>query len=70
MEARRLDDYRRERYLSVEEFARELHISTRTLYKITSGKEVRLTTMRRIAEKLGVHPSQIVEFVPKESGAR
>ena len=62
--AKPLDVYRRERYLTVIEFAEMLDISVQTLYTITRDKkQPRVTTMRRIAEKLGVPPSDIEEFI-------
>ncbi len=66
--ARPLDEYRREKYLTVIEFAELLGIAVQTLYSITRDKkQPRVTTMRRIAEKLEVHPSDITEFVHKAS---
>lgn len=62
MAAKRLNTYREERYMSVAEFAEFLGISLHTFYKIARGERPRLTTMRRIAEKLDVHPSEIKEF--------
>jgi transcriptional regulator with XRE-family HTH domain len=64
--ARPLHDYRRERYMTVEEFVDFLGISLRTFYNILGKKSPpRITTMRRVAKKLGVHPSEIEEFVHK-----
>jgi DNA-directed RNA polymerase specialized sigma54-like protein len=60
-----LDDYRRERYETVTEFITFLGIGNHTYYAAMAGL-VRPTTMRRIAEKLGVHPSEISEFLPRE----
>ncbi len=67
--AKGLTEYREERYMSVDEFVQLLGISTRTLYTILKGKRPRLTTMRRIAEKLGVHPTDIEEFAPRPPAA-
>jgi hypothetical protein len=63
--ARPLDDYRRDRYESVTEFITFLGIGNHTYYAALAGL-VRPTTMRRIAEKLGVHPSEIAEFAPPQ----
>ena len=66
--AKRLAKYRAERYLSVDEFAALLGLTPRTLYRITKGEKgkppskPRPSTIRRIAERLGVHPSDIEEF--------
>jgi excisionase family DNA binding protein len=57
-----LMQYREERYLTTDEFAQLLGVSTRTLYRIVNGDRVRVTTMRRIAAKLDVHPAEIAEF--------
>ena len=63
--AKALNQYREERYLTVDEFAELLGITPRTLYRITKGEvHPRPTTMRKIAERLGVHPSEIAEFAP------
>ncbi|MFL5733944.1 MAG: helix-turn-helix domain-containing protein [Chloroflexia bacterium] len=58
-----LNTYREERYMSIDEFTQFLGISLHTYYKITRGERPRLTTMRRIAEKLQVPPPEIAEFV-------
>jgi DNA-binding Xre family transcriptional regulator len=63
--ARPLNTYREDRYMTVREFADFLGISLHTFYKIIRGEHPRFTTMRRIAEKLDVHPSDITEFVRK-----
>lgn len=62
-----LNDYREERYMGVTEFVKFLDISLHTFYTSIRGKRPRPSTMRRIAEKLGVHPSDITEFVPRDS---
>ncbi len=64
--AKGLNEYREDRYMSVDEFVRLLGISTRTFYTILKGKRPRLTTMRRVAEALGVQPRDITEFAPIE----
>lgn len=65
--AKPLNSYREDLYLTVDEFARHLGVSLHTFYKIVRGERPRVTTMRRIAEKLGVHPRDIQEFVlPKD----
>lgn len=61
-----LRQHREERYETVDEFAAFLGISLDTLYRIQKGERPRYRTMRRIAEKLGVHPSEIREFVPRD----
>jgi hypothetical protein len=60
--ARPLDDYRRERYMSVTEFIDFLDLSPHTYYAALAGRGTRPSTMRKIAEKLGVHPGDIREF--------
>ena len=67
--ARLLNEFREERYMSVNEFVGFLDISIHTCYKIMHGERPRLTTMRRIAEKLGVHPADVAEFAPKARNA-
>lgn len=67
MAAKPLDEYRQDRYETVVEFANFLDIAVHTYYKILRGERPRVTTMRRIADKLGVHPSEITEFARKPS---
>ncbi len=64
--AKSLRQYREELYLTAPEFADHLGIALDTLYRIQKGERPRITTMRKIAEKLGVHPSEITDFVPRE----
>ncbi len=61
-----LNEYRRTLYLTVEEFAHHLDVAADTTYRIQRGEQPRLSTMRKIASKLGVHPTEIEEFVPKD----
>lgn len=63
--AKVLNDYRVERYLTVDEFAELLGVTPQTLYRIARGEtHPRPTTIRKIAKRLGVHPTEIAEFVP------
>lgn len=62
MAAKTLNEYREEQYMAVTEFAKFLGITPATYYNIMKGKRSRPSTMRHIAEKLGVKPSEIVEF--------
>lgn len=63
-----LNEYREERYLTVDEFAELLGVTPQTLYRITRGEtRPRPTTIRKIAKSLGVHPTEIAEFVRKPS---
>ncbi len=55
--------FRDELYMTIDEFALHLGVTPRTLYRITEGVKPRPTTIRKIAEKLKVHPSEISEFV-------
>ena len=63
--AKPLNEYREERYLTVDEFADLLGVTPQTLYRIMRGIKPRPTTIRKIAERLAVHPTEIVEFVRK-----
>lgn len=65
MAARPLDDYREDLYMTVVQFAKHLDIAPHTYYKIIRGERPTPTTMRRIADRLGVHPSEIAEFARK-----
>jgi len=51
--------------MSINEFVKFLGISAHTFYAAVEGKRLRMGTMRKIAEKLEVHPSEIEEFVHK-----
>lgn len=63
MTAKTLNEYRAERYLTVDEFAELLGVTPQTLYRIARGEtHARPTTIRKVAKNLGVHPSEIAEF--------
>jgi hypothetical protein len=65
--AHSLEDYRRNRYLTVDEFARDvLAVSPSTYYRLLEGRS-EIPTMRRVAAKLGVPPAAIAEFAPPAS---
>ena len=65
--AHSLEDYRRNRYLTVDEFARDiLAVSPSTYYRLLQGRS-EIPTMRRVAAKLGVPPAAIAEFAPPAS---
>ena len=67
--AQSLEDYRRNRYLTVDEFARDvLDVSPSTYYRLLEGRS-EIPTMRRVAAKLGVPPAAIAEFAPPASQA-
>jgi transcriptional regulator with XRE-family HTH domain len=62
-----LEDLRRNRYLTVEEFAKGvLQVSPNTYYRLLQGR-AEVTTMRKIAGLLGKHPAEIAEFAPPPS---
>ena len=66
--AKSLDKYREERYMTQREFAQVLGITQRTYIALVKhGRRAHPTTMRRIAEVLGVAPSEIAEFARKPS---
>jgi transcriptional regulator with XRE-family HTH domain len=61
-----LEDWRRNAYQTVEEFAMRLGITPSTYYRALKG-QIELPTMRRIATGLGVSPAAIAEFTPAPS---
>lgn len=61
-----LEDYRRNRYLTVTEFAKTLEVSPTTYYRALDGR-VEIPTMRQIADRLQVPPATILEFTPPAS---
>lgn len=65
-----LEDFRRERYMEVTEFAMFLEISPRTYYRLLKrDPAIRPRTMRKVAERLDVLPPAIAEFFPPPSSA-
>ena len=66
--AQSLEDYRRNHYRTIDEFAQDLGISSRTYYRLLEGRS-EIPTMRRVADRLGVPPAAIVEFAPPASPA-
>jgi transcriptional regulator with XRE-family HTH domain len=66
--AQSLEDYRRTRFRTVEEFARDLGVSSRTYYRLLAGRS-EIPTMRNVAQRLGVPPNAIAEFTPPPSPA-
>lgn len=63
-----LEDWRRNAYQTVEEFAAGVGITPSTYYRAIKG-QVEIPTMRRIAAGLGVSPAAIAEFTPAPSSA-
>lgn len=64
-----LEDYRKNRYLTVEEFSQGvLGVTPGTYYRLLK-KQGNLSTMRKVAQKLGVPPAVIAEFIPEPSPA-
>lgn len=61
-----LKQYRAEQYMTVDEFAVFLEVAPDTVYRLQAGRveHIRPSTMRKIAKKLGVHPSEVAEFAP------
>jgi len=64
-----LEDHRKNRYLTVEEFSqRVLEVTPSTYYRLLR-KQGNPSTMRNVAQKLGVPPAMIAEFIPQPSPA-
>jgi hypothetical protein len=64
-----LEDHRKNRYLTVEAFSQEvLGVTPSTYYRLLR-KQGNLSTMRNVAQKLGVPPATIAEFIPQPSPA-
>jgi transcriptional regulator with XRE-family HTH domain len=61
-----LKQHRERAYLSTRELASKAGVGADTIWRIEGGdyKKLRSSTMRKIAETLGVHPSEIAEFAP------
>jgi transcriptional regulator with XRE-family HTH domain len=60
-----LKQHREASYLSTRELASKAGVGADTVWRIEGGdyKKLRPSTMRKIASALGVHPSEIAEFV-------
>jgi DNA-binding XRE family transcriptional regulator len=64
-----LKQHRERAFLTTRELAEKAHVSPATFWRIEEGKvKPHPTTMRKIAEALGVHPSEIAEFVKDRGG--
>ncbi len=64
---RTLKEARMGAYLTTRELAKRAGVAASTLWRIEQGKHIpHISTMRKIADVLGVHPSDIAEFVPKQ----
>jgi transcriptional regulator with XRE-family HTH domain len=63
-----LEDYRQNAFLTVDEFAARLGVSTGTYYRLLKGT-ADITTRRRVAARLGVPPAVVAEFLPNPSQA-
>jgi transcriptional regulator with XRE-family HTH domain len=65
---RSIEDYRRERYMTAEEFASFLGVSPKTYRKIIERHPgVEIPTQRKVAAKIGVPPHVIAELLPRAS---
>jgi transcriptional regulator with XRE-family HTH domain len=64
MPPRTLREHRRARYLSQQELAARAGVSLATINKAERQERLRwhLSTMRRVADALGVDPTDIAEF--------
>jgi transcriptional regulator with XRE-family HTH domain len=67
--AQSLEDFRRNRYLTVNEFAQLLGVTPTTYYRLLHGR-AEIPTMRKAAAQLGLPPAAISEFTPPPSPAR
>ncbi len=61
-----LKEQRQRAFLSTRELAEKADVAPDTIWRIEGGnyKQLRPATMRRIAQALGIHPSEILEFTP------
>lgn len=62
-----LKEQRQRAFLSTRELAEKAGVAPDTIWRIEGGdyKRLRPATMRKIAAALGVHPSEIDEFIQK-----
>jgi DNA-binding XRE family transcriptional regulator len=62
-----LKAHRERAFLTTRELADKAGIVTSTLWRIEKGlNKPHISTMRRIADVLNVHPSDIMEFAPRQ----
>lgn len=61
-----LKEQRQRAFLSTRELAEKAGVAADTIWRIEGGdyKRLRPATMRKIAAALGVHPSDVTEFMP------
>ncbi len=57
-----LRQIRRERALSIRELEKRAGVAHQTMVSAEAGKRLHLSTMRKIADALGVEPVEIAEF--------
>jgi DNA-binding XRE family transcriptional regulator len=57
-----LRQHRRESALSIRNLAEKAGVSHQTVVSGEAGKPLRLVSMRRIAEALGIRPMEVAEF--------
>jgi DNA-binding XRE family transcriptional regulator len=57
-----LKQHRRENALSIRDLAAKAGVSHQTIVSGEAGKRLRLVSIRRIAEALGVKPMDVEEF--------
>ncbi len=64
-----LKEHRQRAFLSTRELADKADVAPDTIWRIEGGnyKQLRPATMRKIATALGVHPSEITEFLLDDS---
>ncbi len=59
-----LVEVRRGAYMTIRQLADKAGVALRTVWRIENHKpgQINLTTMKKIADALGVHPTEIAEF--------
>jgi hypothetical protein len=67
--AQSLEDYRRNRYLTIAEFARDVLAISPSTYECLLEGRATIPMIRRLAARLGVPPAAIAEFAPSASAA-
>ena len=57
-----LRQHRREQALSIRELGRMAGLAHQTMVSAEAGKPIRLSSVRKIAQALGVKPMEVTEF--------
>ena len=61
---------REQRFITQEELAQQTQVSRATISRIERGEPARLTTLRKLAQVLGIQPADLTAVEPSDEGQR